>query len=578
MFTHLGLNSFWQNRIHGLDSDIIHINESGKGTSMLKVTLLDEEDFIKKNHIQEVTDPIFFVKEGIPTEDGLLSNKIFGVTKQERSKTFAYINLEGVYMHPLCYKVWGKMDSRIKDIAHGAKKFIINKDGDFEEDPNGSNGMEFIQKNIDKIKIRSTGSKSRDNKIKFLMRNKEHMFIKKLMVIPAYYRDANSNIGNVGVGALNKHYASILISTKSLRETQEYGLDVSDAVRGRVQETIKEIYNILGGTSDDKDAGIGLYNKRGYIKGAVMSKTADYGSRLIISAPDLKVESLDDMMVNMDYCALPLASAITNFYPFIVFWVKRFFENNFYGNNQYPMINKKGEIEYVAIKDPLETFSDARIKEELKRFVYGYSDRFAPVKIPTTDGREINAVFSGKSVTAEDIKNGNISGASPLIKRDLTWCDIFYMAASEAVKDKHILITRFPMDSCFNQIPSKCRISTIKKTEKVYVNGEYYPFYPKIRQEDISSNTSDLFIDTLMFTNLLLKGFNGDYDGDQVSVKGVWTQEANEELEKFINSTSNYIDLGGSNIRVSTNEAIQSLYCLTKILPSDTDKIEKPVF
>ena len=177
MFTHLGLNSFWQNRIQGLDSDIIHINESGKGTSMLKVTLLDEEDFIKKNHIQEVTDPIFFVKEGIPTEDGLLANKIFGVTKQERSKTFAYINLEGVYMHPLCYKVWGKMDSRIKDIAHGAKKFIINKDGDFEEDPNGSNGMEFIQKNIDKIKIRSTGSKSRDNKIKFLMRNKEHMFI-----------------------------------------------------------------------------------------------------------------------------------------------------------------------------------------------------------------------------------------------------------------------------------------------------------------------------------------------------------------------------------------------------------------
>ena len=81
-----------------------------------------------------------------------------------------------------------------------------------------------------------------------------------------------------------------------------------------------------------------------------------------------------------------------------------------------------------------------------------------------------------------------------------------------------------------------------------------------------------------MLTNLLLKGFNGDYDGDQVSVKGVWTQEANEELEKFINSTSNYIDLGGSNIRVSTNEAIQSLYCLTKILPSDTDKIEKPVF
>ena len=74
-------NDIIENIIDNLDSDIIHINEAGKGTSLLNVELLDEEDFIKKNKIQEVTNPIFFVKEGIPTEDGLLSNKIFGITK-----------------------------------------------------------------------------------------------------------------------------------------------------------------------------------------------------------------------------------------------------------------------------------------------------------------------------------------------------------------------------------------------------------------------------------------------------------------------------------------------------------------
>ena len=340
-----------------------------------------------------------------------------------------------------------------------------------------------------------------------------------------------------------------------------------------------DIYNILGGTSDDPDAGIGLSSKRGYIKSSVMGKTADYGSRLVISAPELKVETLDDMMVDMDYCALPLASAITNFYPFIIFNVKRFFENNFYGNDQYSAYdNVTGEIKYVKIKDPLEIFSDERIKKELKRFVFGYSDRFSPVEIPTEEEGTIRASFTGKEVSVQDIKSGNISGSSNLIKRDLTWCDIFFMAANEAVRNKHVLITRYPMDSCFNQMVAKPRISTIRETEKVYVNGTYYPFYPKIRQKDIGGNTSDKFLDTLMISNLMLKGAGGDYDGDQVSVRGVWTEEANEELDKFSSSISNYIDLGGINIRVSTNEAVQSLYCMTKILPDDMSKIQQPVF
>ena len=35
----------------------------------------------------------------------------------------------------------------------------------------------------------------------------------------------------------------------------------------------------------------------------------------------------------------------------------------------------------------------------------------------------------------------------PIMERDLTWCDIFYQAAVEATSDKHILITRYPINS-----------------------------------------------------------------------------------------------------------------------------------
>ena len=60
-----------------------------------------------------------------------------------------------------------------------------------------------------------------------------------------------------------------------------------------------------------------------------------------------------------------------------------------------------------------------------------------------------------------------------------------------------------------------------------------------------------------------------------MSVKGVYTEEANEEIDKFINSKANYIGLDGKCNLVTTNESIQSMYDLTKVLPgTKLDKVE----
>lgn len=65
-------------------------------------------------------------------------------------------------------------------------------------------------------------------------------------------------------------------------------------------------------------------------------------------------------------------------------------------------------------------------------------------------------------------------------------------------------------------------------------------------------------------------------DGDQVTVKGVWADESNAELEEQLNSKKQYIGLSGKNVRTGSNEAIQCLYSLTLLLPDS--KNEKPVF
>lgn len=549
---------------------------------MLKVRLTDVEDFVKKNEVKEVTNPIFFIRDGVPSSDGLLSYDIFGITREERANIWGYIDLTTWFMHPLCYIIWNRMDKNISCIIHGVKTYSLDKDGYIVEDPNGETGIEFLYKNIDKIKIKRTDSARRDNNIKFLMANKDRMFIKKMLVQPPFYRDVLSGKGKVEVGQLNKYYASLLISVRALRETQDMGFSLGDATKGRVQETLLNIYKCVTGTSTNPDDGKGLSGKTGIMNGSALAKTADYGTRLVISAPELKVEALDDMMVDMTHCALPLASALVNFKPFIVFAVKRFFDNEFGGGTSIPYMTQDKKIEYGQVTDYQMLFSDEEIEKQMDRYIHGFSNRFSPVEIKITGAdSKIHTgymIFKGRSVSPKDFKDGKIVGQSSLINRRLTWCDVLYMAACEATKDKAVLITRFPIDSAYNQCPNKVRISTIKQTEPISVDSEFYRWYPRIREEDIGTNTSNKFIDTLNVCNLLLKGFNGDYDGDTVSIKAAWIQETNEELFKFMNSKSMYIDFSGNNIRQASNEAIQSLYSMTKVLDEDKKKLTQPEF
>lgn len=539
----------------------------------LEVSLLDPDKLVKENNLQEITNPVFFSKPGVPTSDGLLSNEIFGITKDERANTFAYIDLSEWFMHPLCYKAWTSMDRKIREVVHGTNTFIVNDHGELVEDENGSNGIEFLRKNMDKIKFKSTNSNRRDRRIKFLEENKHLIFIRKMIVIPAYYRDVNTDQGKLGVGDINKLYSSLIMAVRSLKESKDYGLNLSAATKGRVQEILLSIYQWF---SDEPN----LSKKNGIIKRAGLTKTTDYASRLVISAPDLNVETMDDMMVTIDTSAVPLASICINFFPFIVFHVRRFFENEFSGESKYPYKDKNGKIQYVDVDDYMINFSDEVIKEEIKKFVYGYSKRIVPIKVPNKQGKEIYMRFTGYQIDKKDynevLADIDKAGNYPIIDRNLTWCDVLFMAATEATRDKHILITRYPIDSFYNQFPSKIIISSTVDTEPMIINGHLYKYYPKIRQSDMNSNTSNKFVDTFRMSNLHLKSIGGDYDGDQVIIKGIYSKEANEELEKFINSKLYYISIGGKNVRTPSKEAIQAMYQLTLTL--DSNKTQKPVF
>lgn len=550
--------------------------------SHLKMDLIDPDRLVKENELKEITNPVFFIRNSVPTPDGLLSNEIFGITKYDRANTFAYVDLHEYFLNPLIYKTWCKIDSNIKPCVHGIKNYIINSKGELEESEEGENGIAFLKKNISKIHFRRTTSRQRDMRVDFVKKyiDRPEIFIRKLIICPPYYRDINTESDSrVAIGEINKLYRNLLIFVKALKESSDYGLNLNSATRGRIQETLVQIYDWFGpGTViDGQPTPSMIPGKKGVLHGTIMGKTADYASRLLITAPQLKVNKLEDIEADLDHSVIPLASACVNFLPFVMHHMKRFFENEFSGDAVLPYIDNDNKVIYLHPKDYQTEFSDDRLKKEIDRFVSGFSNRFAPVEVPTEEGKLVRLRFKGYNMSAEEYNKADTTKL-PIMERDLTWCDVIFRAIFEAVKGKHVLITRYPMDSYFNQFPTKIKISSTVTTEPMVIDQTFYPHYPHIEQKDIGGNTSNKFIDSATLSNLYLDGIGGDYDGDQVTIKGIYSDEANNELEEHLKSPSHYFNLGGKGVRVPIKDAFQSIYNMTLGLEADKDKFTEPIF
>lgn len=584
LFDYLKYNSL-------LEDNDNFINEVAS-VNKLKTELLDVDKFIKVNNLKEVYDPVFF-NGPTPSEHGLLSNEIFGITKSERAGIYAYIDLGGYFLHPLAYKTLKKLNSKIENIVHGIDTYSITETGEIVQDDNGNTGIDWLKKNFSKIKFTKNDSRSRNLKIDFINMESDKIWINKYIVIPAYYRDVDTKQASIGVGEINKLYSSLIIASKSLKETANYGLTLSNATKGRIQNTLVQIFDWFGqGTTINGQKTSGnLPGKTGLIKRGALYKTVDYSVRLVMSAPDLEAENIEDLMVDMDHAAEPLAAVLCNFKPFVIFWLRRFFENEFAGKYEYPILTKNGESISVPILDYQIMFSDNILNSQIERFIHGYSNRFIPIDVPV-DMEELAKINKSRK---EKIKLDNIhmmidyrlesvkndSTSKEMIHRPLTWCDLFYIAACEVTEDKMVLITRFPIDSYLNQFPSKIRVKSTVKTEpiSIEINGEtkLFKWYPVIREKDINKNTSPLFSDTLSICNGIIGAMQMDYDGDTSIVKPVYTVEANEECRKVAKSKIQIVGMDGTCMRDISKENIISLYSLT-VHPDKSIKLVDPVF
>lgn len=519
------------------------------------------DEIITKNKLKRVSNPVSFVKDREPTMDGIYSETIFGTTQNEKYLNHAYIELNATFFHPYVYEVLCQLHTKIPKICEGESYWTI-KNGEFveivdETDPNyksENTGLQFVIDNFDKLRFSKNDSIGHNDKVKFIKTlDKNEIFITKWIVIPLFYRDITSSGTMTSVSPINMKYTKLISLCNSL-QTGIYGYTAN--------KTLNVIQQLL---VDIRKTGQELIEKKnGILHRSVLGKNSMYGVRGVISVPSLVgCDYPEDRQVNMLTSGFPLSMCIQAGYPYVLKYILDWIEQNLRGGKitTYRK-NDKGVLEphEGTIKDHTIIFNKEYIDKVFKKFMNGFGGRWEPIVVETEDGEKCYLTFTGQGYAS---KAGD-EGAATIVNRPFTWCDLIYMAAEDTLSDKHIYCTRYPVEDYFNMTPSRLSVLSTIKTMKMKVGNKVYKHYPVIDPFADEITVSRSFIDTISVSNLHLAGYRGDYDGDTLSGKLLFTLEANEETEEKIHSLTHYLTVNGDLIRTLGNEALLCMYNMTR--------------
>lgn len=455
--------------------------------SGLFIASMDVDKFIKINNLREVTNPIYLDKN-TPTVDGVLSYEIFGISQEERRGRMAYIDLHGHYMCPLAAKKLSAYDRTLSKVlyAQGRWKLV---DGALVEDEDGQSGPEYLYSIWGKVKVKDKETLVTKEIQEYYEQDRDKLFITKLPVLPAFFRDINSSsTRSKSTSIINSMYSSIISYTQTLDTYTDTFSGMGYITRGRVQTIISDIYDeFIVNTVK------GQPSKFGMARRAMLGKNLNYSARLVISSPVLRKDSYRDVQVKYGYAVVPLAYVLSCFFPFMVHHLKAFFDAEFLQGGKYQTITRDGKIEYVTIT---ESFDENEITKMITRYINSPSSRFDRVPTPPDQ----NGIQYAMTIT------GRFGTENTTITRPATLTDIMYIVAHRVTRDKHVIVTRYPLDNYNGQWPGRVEVATTVHTQPAIIGETVYEFFPICK-----GDPSNSFIDTLQFSNTYLMKMGGDW-------------------------------------------------------------------
>jgi DNA-directed RNA polymerase beta' subunit len=370
----------------------------------------------------------------------------------------------------------------------------------------------------------------------------DEIFIDKFLVSPAFYRDYNpsklSGDNGVKVDEVNKLYTKLIMLSKSINPDDSAYSFSGLTTQASMQTVLNDIYSFY---VKDK-----LSKKTGHIHQAMLGHTVDYSTRGVISTELFSSKKYEDSQIPFGYTGIPLTMIVVLFKPYFVKWIQDFVLQYEHDVKIIKKGHKEAEDSDVTKEINLrELFDEELITRLLGLFISSSESRFQPLSV--TDNK------------------GNIYQLDMLetqLHRDFTLIDMLYLAAEDICKDKHVYVTRFPVENFQNIYPSRIKIITTKETQTVQIEDKYFKNYPKVIPNYPDSDS--VLIQTIVMNSMYLERLGADFDGDTVSIRSVYSVEANKEAEMIMKKKSYAIRQDGKNSRHIGNEAIQAIYSITK--------------
>lgn len=524
----------------------------------MKIDILNVDKLIDVNNLQEVKVARLFSTKMTYDPDGLLSTEIFGTSKGDRRTTFAYIDLKRPFIHPHIYhKVLKSIARNIVYVVSGQRRYSVQS-GMMIEDDNGWTGIENLYKHWDEIEWYKSKSANKVNKELLCELKRDQIFLTKFPVCPPAYRDvmiAGTVDSSDHVNELNDLYVRLIRNVSLLSEGGIFARH-QYAAQQKIQDTLVDIMIYFKNQ---------ISRKQGLIRKNLIGKSVDFGTRSVISAPTYNHERFEDNMIDIEHTALPIEQCCSNFYPFIEAWLKTFFNREVINDpNLIMFYDPEIKREVTAkIKDPQNQFSEKNIKRMINDYCLNPDNRFKPMEVDVI----VPLAKGEKVVKASMILKGKVlfrNNTEEALNRPMTVTDILYLACVDVCEKRHVMVSRYPVGTDKGIYFNKIRVQSTVNHIEVLFNGKEYPFYPDIDMSLPHDKVGVQFIDTLVFSNAHLDGMGADYDGDQVSVRGIWSDEANLEAEEIMNRKMSALNITGTNSKKVAKEVFNSLYELTK--------------
>lgn len=536
----------------------------------MKIDIASPDKYVEQNKLPEVVNGNMFSRQSsAPDEQGLVSYEIFGNpgTKQ-RKMQFAYIDLGDIFVHPMVMDNLTMLKKIIKNVIEGKELFYI-RNGQVYKYESGKTkidekqfdigtGVHWLKKHYKEIDFNKENTSAKvKERIKFMQSlSMDEIFISKWLVMPAYYRDVNMD--TMRKNDINIMYQSLISQTNVVKSTKKmftHGetTDSHRLIQNKLCEMYRYFTSFIGGT-------------KSFVQLHAIGKAVDYSARMVISTA--RVNAISPKMMDVDYShsAVPLSMVLECFAPFIHYGIKEFVKSQINGSDYIYTKDKAGNLVRIPLASHWE---QCLLRENIQKLIKTYTDskehRLDYFTVEAEDGSQIplGYVIDDSSVSSSD-KETVIKGTRV---RPITLCEMFYMIAMDYCGNKGVMITRYPLEDYQNIYPSLMNIMPYEKTKVAVVNGKSYPRFPDISEDDILHKTEEKVLlkynDTLHLFPTYLPALGADFDGDTVTVQGIFGKY---DVNKYVHSNMNIINIAGGSMRNISDVNSQVVYALTRTL------------